>query len=127
MLTGETVVRIARETRAFASERPASFALVFAPGVEVEIDPEALGAASAGLIALTGRLAGPEHALQAARTVTAWATGFIGMERTDAFRLGSGGSEGLDEAFEYGIRTIVGALGAPHSAAGAASSRGRSR
>jgi hypothetical protein len=48
------------------------------------------------------QLAGEEEALEAARLVTAWATGFIGMELSGAFRLGGD----VDRAFEYGLAHI---------------------
>ncbi|HBF81970.1 MAG TPA: TetR family transcriptional regulator, partial [Streptomyces sp.] len=41
-------------------------------------------------------------ALDAARLVTAWATGFIEMEISGAFRLGGD----VDRAFEYGLAGV---------------------
>ena len=45
---------------------------------------------------------GTDAALEAARLVTAWATGFIEMELAGAFRLGGD----LDRAFEYGLERL---------------------
>ena len=51
-------------------------------------------------------LAGPDHVLEAARTVVAWASGFVGMELAGAFRLGGD----VDAAFDYGARRIAAAI-----------------
>ena len=51
-------------------------------------------------------LAGDEHALPAARTIVAWAQGFVTMERNGAFQLGGD----VDEAWEYGVAGLVRAL-----------------
>ncbi|MQA32992.1 TetR/AcrR family transcriptional regulator [Modestobacter roseus] len=98
----EALIVAARE---FARVRPAAFRLVFAPG-DLRLDPALLAATSAPLFDVVAELAGPRHALQAARTVTAWATGFILMELSSAFRLGGD----LDEAFDYGIRRLAEAI-----------------
>lgn len=97
---------LAREARAFAREQPVAFGLVFAPGIDVDPDPELLARASVTVIRLAGELAGEEHALDAARTVTAWLNGFVGMELSGAFRLGGE----VDRAFEFGIETLTAAL-----------------
>ncbi len=51
-------------------------------------------------------VAGPEHALEAARTFTAWAHGFITMELAGAFNLGGD----VDAAFDYGVERLSRAL-----------------
>jgi hypothetical protein len=51
-------------------------------------------------------LVGDEHALDAARLFTAWATGFLHMELAGAFRLGGD----VDDAFDYGLRRIIAGL-----------------
>ncbi|MBM7830972.1 AcrR family transcriptional regulator [Agromyces cerinus] len=104
------VARLARVVRAFAHEQPAAYRLVFSPGAESGLDVEALREASAPLLAVAGRLAGSDHALDAARTLTAWLTGFISMELSGAFRLGGD----VDRAFEFGVERIAMAL-APRS------------
>ncbi|SIO16057.1 TetR/AcrR family transcriptional regulator [Agromyces cerinus] len=100
------VARLARTVRAFAHERPAAYGLVFAPGDDSGLEVEALRQASAPLLAVAADLAGPEHALDAARTLTAWLTGFISMELSGAFRLGGD----VDRAFEFGVDRIAAAL-----------------
>ena len=100
------VARLARVVRAFAHEQPAAYRLVFASGDESGLDVEALREASAPLVAVAARLAGPDHALDAARMLTAWITGFISMELSGAFRLGGD----VDGAFEFGVERIATAL-----------------
>jgi len=100
------VARLARTVRSFAHERPAAYGLVFAPGDDSGLEVEALREASAPLLAVAADLAGPEHALDAARTLTAWVTGFISMELSGAFRLGGD----VDRAFEFGVERIAEAL-----------------
>lgn len=97
----------AHALRAFAHERPAAFRLVFSPGAEAaRPDPHTMRAGSATVLRVARELAGPEHALEAARTVTAWASGFIAMELAGAFRLGGD----VDTAFAWGVERIGRAL-----------------
>ncbi|GAA1775337.1 TetR/AcrR family transcriptional regulator [Agromyces lapidis] len=98
--------RLAQVVRAFAHDRPAAYRLVFSPGDESGLDVEVLREASAPLLAVAAELAGSGHALDAARTLTAWVTGFISMELAGAFRLGGD----VDRAFEFGIERISVAL-----------------
>ena len=60
-----------------------------------------------GLMGAAAALAGPEHALDAARTVTAWASGFQRMELSGAFQLGGS----VSDAFEFGLQALVTGLG----------------
>ncbi|MFF2496287.1 TetR/AcrR family transcriptional regulator [Agromyces sp. NPDC058064] len=100
------LARLAGIMRAFAHERPAAYRLLFASGDESGLEVEQLREASAPLLAVAAELAGPEHALDAARTLTAWVTGFISMELAGAFRLGGD----VDRAFEYGVAHLGAAL-----------------
>jgi hypothetical protein len=67
---------------------------------------EARAAAVAPVLAVTTRLAGAEHALEAARTLVAWANGFIGMELSGGFGLGGD----IEAAWEYGAERVVRAI-----------------
>lgn len=98
--------RVARAARDFAHERPAGFRLIFTPGAEPRLDADALEAAVAPVLRLASGLAGREHVLDAARTFTAWLTGFVSMELAGAFRLG-GDVEG---AFEFGLARLTDAF-----------------
>ena len=101
-----TIVALARAVRVFAHERPAAFGLVFAPGGGASIDPETLRRASAPVLRVSADFVGDDDALNAARTVTAWANGFVSMELSGAFRLGGD----VDRAFEFGIESLTRAL-----------------
>lgn len=93
--------------REFALKDPHGFDLLFSPQPQDSSPSPALFAAAAGpVLRAAGELAGPEQALAAARTVTAWASGFIRMELAGAFQLGGS----TDEAFDYGITLIVEAI-----------------
>ncbi|MCR2784345.1 MULTISPECIES: TetR-like C-terminal domain-containing protein [unclassified Microbacterium] len=101
------LTELAHEVRSFAHARPEEYRLVFAPTSEAtRPDPEALTHAVAPLLHITTELAGADDALEAARTVTAWATGFIGMELAGAFRLGGD----VDRAYAFGIARLATAL-----------------
>jgi AcrR family transcriptional regulator len=98
---------LVREFRAFAHARPAGYRLIFGWGPETDKPaPESYARASAPLLRVAADLAGPDQALEAARTVTAWANGFIGMELAGAFNLGGN----VDDAFEYGIARLADAF-----------------
>jgi AcrR family transcriptional regulator len=105
----ERLREMARAVRAFARRRPVAFRLIFAPGAELRLDPDSLAIASASVLAVSGELAGEDHALDAARTFTAWANGFVSMELAGAFRLGGD----VDRAFEFGVERLAEAIAAP--------------
>ncbi|MET0930144.1 MAG: TetR-like C-terminal domain-containing protein [Aeromicrobium sp.] len=93
--------------RTYARSRSAAYRLVFTPLTEgVELPRDLLQETSAPLFAIVAELAGPEQALEAARTLTAWATGFIAMELNGAFRLGGE----VDAAFDYGVARLADAI-----------------
>ncbi|MFT2816772.1 TetR/AcrR family transcriptional regulator [Leifsonia sp. A12D58] len=107
------VAALAVAFRAFAHRFPAGFHLIFAPGsANTRPSHEAIVASSAPMLEVAAALAGPERALDAARTLTAWANGFISMELAGAFNLGGD----VDEAFTFGIRTLTSALHAREGA-----------
>lgn len=98
---------LAQAFRAFAHSRPQAYRLVFSPLPE-EWRPgrDALAAASEPVLRTVQALAGPEHALDGARLVTAWAHGFMTMELAGAFRLDGD----LDRAFSFGIERLAASL-----------------
>lgn len=103
----QDLASLARAFRAFAHANPAAYDLVFARLPEGNaIDPEMNARSSAPVVRTAGRLAGTEHALDAARMTVAWAHGFISMELAGAFRLGGD----VDEAFEFGIARLTAAI-----------------
>lgn len=97
---------IARAVRTFSARSPRSAALLFSPP-----SPEA-GPSPSGMAPLIGALldavrrVAPSDPLPAARTLTAWVYGFCTMEQAGAFQLGGD----IDEAFEFGLTTLIGAL-----------------
>lgn len=93
-----TLEALARAYRAFAHERPEGFRLMFA----TTAPQEALDRAGETIVRAGGALAGEEHALEAARLVTAWVTGFVSMELAGAFRMGGD----IDDAFAFGLATL---------------------
>ena len=58
------------------------------------------------MLRLITELAGPKHALPAARTIVAWANGFITMELAGAFRLGGD----LEDAWTFGMDRVLDAV-----------------
>lgn len=103
----EALVALAHELRAFAHDRPHGFRLVFGPSPSgVRPDLDTLWRATVPVLDAARRLAGDENALEAARTVTAWANGFLSMELAQAFRLGGD----VDRAYGWGIDRIVDAI-----------------
>jgi AcrR family transcriptional regulator len=98
---------LAAAARRYAHERPHGYALVFGPLPESQrAGRAALDRSSAAILELSRRLAGDEHALDAARTLTAWMHGFTSMELAGAFRLGGD----VDEAWEFGLVRLVSGL-----------------
>lgn len=104
---GTDLSGLAAAYRAFAHEHPEGFRLIFTASAPLE----ALDRAARPVITASAAVVGEERALDAARLFTAWATGFLQMELSGAFRLGGD----VDQAFAYGLRTIISGLGAPPS------------
>jgi AcrR family transcriptional regulator len=98
---------IAHAFRAFAHANPRAYALIFAQlPDESRVGSDALAAGTAALLRATADLAGKDAQLEAARTVVAWAHGFVSMELAGAFRMGGS----VDDAFSFGIDRITAAL-----------------
>jgi AcrR family transcriptional regulator len=89
--------------RAFAHAHPAAYGLLFAALPEAwRPDAGALARSSEAALRTATALAGPDRALEAARTVVAWAHGFVSMELAGAFRLGGD----VDAAFAFGVERL---------------------
>jgi AcrR family transcriptional regulator len=101
------LAELARALRAFAHARPRGYQLIFSPAPDGS-GPQAatIRRAIEPMMRVVVRLAGEQHALEAARTLTAWANGFISMELAGTFQLGGD----IDAAFEYGITRLTEAL-----------------
>ena len=96
--------RVTRRYRAFVRANPAGYALLFArPTLGLPLDEQALAEVGRPIVAATARLAGDEEALPLARTIVAWAHGFVSMELAGAFRLGGD----LDVAYRTGLEVIL--------------------
>jgi AcrR family transcriptional regulator len=109
------IADLARELRAFAHGNPSGFRMIFG-SVPPEARPEVavLARAASPLIEATTRLVGADQALDAARTVTAWANGFLAMELAGVFQLGGD----VDRAFEWGLARVIAAVAADEIAPG---------
>ena len=101
------LVSMAHELRAFAHSRPAAFALIFtARAMPSRPEAETLESLAGPVLRAAATLAGEDQALAAARTITAWAYGFVSMELAGAFNLGGD----VDQAFDFGITRLAEAL-----------------
>jgi AcrR family transcriptional regulator len=90
--------------RTFVHANPNGYGLLFAHlAPELQPDPVSVAEVGRPLVDAMSRLVDPDEALAAARTVAAWAHGFVSMELAGAFRLGGD----LDVAYESGIATIL--------------------
>ena len=101
---GDDLEAIAHAYRDFARDHPEGFRIMFTSAAP----HDALERSAAPLIRAAAAQVGEDDALDAARLVTAWATGFLQMELSDAFRLGGD----VDRAFEYGLRRLTASLAA---------------
>lgn len=101
------VVAMADALRALAHERPQCYQLTFGP-LPPGARPErgTLERVAGPVLEMSGRLAGEDHALEAARTLTAWMNGFIQMELSGAFRLGGD----VDAAYAWGLAALIEAI-----------------
>jgi len=100
------LIALAGVIRAYAHERPVGFALVFGAHGAPSPEPGAVRRSVAPLLEAVAELTGPEHALDGARMLTAWATGYLTLERLDRLRLGGD----VDAAWTWGLNRIVAAL-----------------
>ena len=66
-------------------------------------DPAILAALGEPIVRAVIRLVGEGSGLEGARTLVAWAHGFVSMELAGAFRLGGD----LDKAYAFGVDAIL--------------------
>lgn len=99
---GDDIAALAHAYRRFAHQHPEGFRIMFT----IAAPHDALERSAAPLIRAATALVGEEDALDAARLFTAWATGFLQMELSGAFRLGGD----VDRAFDYGLRRLTAGL-----------------
>ena len=95
---------LATRYRRFVHANPNGYGLLFAH-LPPELQPDQTAAAEVGrpIVQAMARLVGEPASLAAARTVAAWAHGFVSMELAGAFRLGGD----VDAAFDTGIEVIL--------------------
>jgi len=107
LASASTAADVLNGFREFGHEFPAAFQLVVMPGAGMPTARVEFGAAaSEAIVRVSRELAGVDRALDAARTLTAWATGFICMELNGNFRLGGD----IDQAWEFGAASVVEAV-----------------
>ena len=94
--------------RRFAHSNPVAYTLMYAPQTLPGATARSVRS-SATLLRVVAELAGPQHALPAARTIVAWANGFITMELAGAFRLGGD----VEQAWDFGLDRVVTAVRSP--------------
>lgn len=99
----EALIALARAYREYAQTQPEAFRLIFTASAPLD----ALERAAEPVLHATRDLVGTAEALNAARLVTAWMTGFLQMELAGAFRLGGD----IDEAFDYGLDHLLAGFG----------------
>jgi AcrR family transcriptional regulator len=101
---------LAHAFRDFGKAHPGAYAAIFSRLPEASRpDLATMAPANDVVVATAASLAGPEHALEAARLIVAWAHGFVSMELAGAFRLGGD----VDAAFDFGIERLSDGLAGP--------------
>ncbi len=100
------LIALADVMRAFAHEQPVGYALVFGAHRAPPPETDAIRRSVTPLLDAVTAITGPEHALDGARLLTAWATGYLTMELADRLRLGGD----IDAAWNWGLARIVSAL-----------------
>jgi AcrR family transcriptional regulator len=91
--------------RGFAHANPVAYTLLYAPNAASGATERSVRS-SATLLRVVTALVGPLRVLPAARTIVAWANGFITMELAGAFRLGGD----IEVAWDFGLDRILTAV-----------------
>ena len=100
------LMAMAGALRTFAHEWPVGYTLVFGAHGAPRPQVDAARASVQPLLEAVSAVAGSDHALDGARLLTAWATGFLTMELGDRLRMGGD----IDAAWNWGLERIVSAL-----------------
>jgi AcrR family transcriptional regulator len=110
--TGEPLAdlrTVATDYRRFVQLNPNGYRLLFTElPATAGPDPASLAALGTPIVRSMALLVGEPAALEAARTIVAWAHGFVSMELAGAFRLGGD----VDAAYEFGIDAILAGVSA---------------
>lgn len=91
--------------RSFARSNPVTYTLMYGPDAVPGATTRSVRS-SATFLSVVTDIAGPPHALPAARTIVAWAHGFITMELAGAFRLGGD----VEQAWDFGLDRVLAAV-----------------
>lgn len=103
----QDAISLVNAFRGFAMKNPGGYGLIFgALPEEMRPDTGRLLRSSGAVLSTVSALAGEDSKLEATRTLTAWAHGFVSMELAGAFRLGGD----IDQAFSFGARRLADAL-----------------
>jgi AcrR family transcriptional regulator len=106
---GRSLRHVAAEYRAFVRANPNGYQLLFsALPAGASPDPATLASLGEPIVRAMAGLAGEPVALEGARTMVAWAHGFVSMELAGGFRLGGD----LDAAYAFGIEAILAGISA---------------
>jgi AcrR family transcriptional regulator len=100
------LIALAGVIRSFAHERPVGYALVFGAHSAPPPEAEAVQRSITPLMDAVTAITGTAHALDGARLLTAWATGYLTMELAGRLRMGGD----IDAAWNWGLTRIVAAL-----------------
>ena len=91
--------------RRFAHANPVTYTLMFTPHAVPGGTARSVRS-SATFLRIVTEVAGPQQALPAARTIVAWAHGFITMELAGAFQLGGD----VGQAWDFGLDRVLAAV-----------------
>jgi AcrR family transcriptional regulator len=108
------LIALAGAIRGFAHERPVGYTLVFGTHGSPPAEAGALRRSVTPLLDAVAEITGPEHALDGARLLTAWATGYLTMELANRLQMGGD----IDAAWDWGLTRIVAALNTQNGASG---------
>lgn len=105
---------VAHAYRRFVRANPHGYGLLFQPSTSASApDPAILAHIGRPIVEIMLRVRRDDQALEAARTIVAWAHGFVDLELAGGFRLGGD----LDRAYAFGVDTIVAGISGPESPA----------